>query len=79
MLEELEIHAHSMVVQDNNSNVHKRYISLTARIYVIYTMYIPCIYHIYRIFLLDTMDPSQPPLNDQLKISSNNFLIFKIF
>jgi hypothetical protein len=42
-LEELEIHAHSMVAQDNNSNVHKRYVSLTARIYVVYNMYITCI------------------------------------
>jgi hypothetical protein len=39
-----------MVTQDNNSDVHKSYVSLTARIYVIYhvyTMYIPCIYHVY--------------------------------
>ncbi len=51
MLDELEIHVHSMVyqvqIQDNYQIALKKHDLMSDRIYQVYTRYIPCIYLVY--------------------------------
>ena len=47
MLDELDIHVHSMVIQDNYLIALKRHDLLSDRIYQVYTRYIPGIYYAY--------------------------------
>ncbi len=48
MLDELKIHVHSMVCQDNYSIALKKHDLMSDRIrYKVYTRYIPCIYYTY--------------------------------
>jgi hypothetical protein len=47
MLDELEIHVHSMEFQDNNLITLKRHDLLSDRIYQVYTRYIPGMYYTY--------------------------------
>ena len=45
MLEEVEMHVHSMAFEDTYAFVPKSHVLLQDRIYQVYTRYILCIYH----------------------------------